>query len=60
MSLSGSQSQSGRGGANKKKSYPCPCRESKPGRASRSLVTMPTNVPRILMNIKDLEVMGMA
>jgi hypothetical protein len=34
----------------KRKSLPCPCRESKPCRPTLSLVTMPTELPRLKVN----------
>jgi hypothetical protein len=43
MRLIEPQSQSGRGAEEKK--IPCPCRESKPGRPVRGLVTILTELP---------------
>jgi hypothetical protein len=49
--LGGSHSQSGSGGDKKK---PWPCRESNPGRPSRSRVTILTELSSFLLCAKDL------
>jgi len=52
--LGGAQSRFGRGGR-RKNSHHCPCPKLNPGRPTRSLISILTQLPRVLGSVSDFQ-----